>query len=142
MLNLPSDTLLRVKRPLYGIPKAKLHWYRTYNNHQKKSLSFLLTINDPFFLYTNQAICTLSSNDFIMRGPTCHQTDDTARSGNNAYIQMEAKMASRFGCKSATVLKSGKSVIFNSAEIGFDGTSYFISQRDHLNKLKLVDENN
>lgn len=49
-------------------------------------------------------------------------------------------MATKFDCKRVTVLKSDKKVIFNGAEIGFDSISYFISQSDHLYKLKLIDE--
>src|SRR6185312_14383800 len=34
-LGVADGSLLKVLRPLYGIPKAAIHWWRTYSNHYK-----------------------------------------------------------------------------------------------------------
>lgn len=73
-------------------------------------------------------------------GPACLQTDDTARAGNSAYTQVEAKMASRFDGKPPTVLEGGKKVLYSAVEIDFNGARYKILQLDYLNKHKPVVE--
>ena len=37
-LRLSKDSLLRVVKPLYGVPEAGNHWFRTYHDHHTQEL--------------------------------------------------------------------------------------------------------
>jgi len=37
-LGLSKDSLLRVVKPLYGVPEAGNHWFRTYHDHHTQEL--------------------------------------------------------------------------------------------------------
>ncbi|KAI0994749.1 hypothetical protein K3495_g13433 [Podosphaera aphanis] len=55
-LGLPADTLLKVLRPLYGVPEAGTHWFRTYHNHHVQKLDLKYSSYDPCLLFNRDAI--------------------------------------------------------------------------------------
>lgn len=142
-LNFPSETLLQVQKPLYGIPEAGLHWFRTYHNHHKFQLYLQPAAHDQCFLYTKRGMASLSLADqSTARGYTCLQTDDTASGGNSQFVALESKMSSRFASKSPILLKEGSHVLFNGARVSLSGGIYTISQPDHVSKLECIPEQN
>jgi hypothetical protein len=38
-LNLTDDLVLKVVKPLYGIPEARNHWFKTYHSHHLNELA-------------------------------------------------------------------------------------------------------
>lgn len=58
-LNLPIDTVLKVVRPLYGIPESELHWYLTYLDHHTVRLKMKRTTIDPCMLVKHDIDGTL-----------------------------------------------------------------------------------
>jgi hypothetical protein len=58
-LDLRQGNILRVLRPLYNVPKAGTHWYRTYHAHYINKLKLLTSAYDPCLLYNNNAVVAL-----------------------------------------------------------------------------------
>lgn len=65
---LPEDSVLKVIKPLYGIPEAGLHWYLTYMDHHKHQLGMNKSYIDPCMLI-------LKGTDGI-KGPVILQFED------------------------------------------------------------------
>ena len=55
-LRVLEGTILKVVRPLYGIPKAGNHWFKTYYNYYIKELNISQSIYNPYLLYLNNLI--------------------------------------------------------------------------------------
>ena len=53
-LGIDKDSVLKVIRPLYGIPEAGAHWFGTYHTHHLKNLSMTPSTYDPCLLYTDK----------------------------------------------------------------------------------------
>ncbi len=68
-LGLPNTTVLKVIKPLYGIPEAGAHWYKTYHAHHIQNLTMLESSYDSCLLWVNSP-----SMGFGVVGL---QTDDT-----------------------------------------------------------------
>ena len=68
-LRLHSDAILKIIKPLYGVPEAGNHWFNTYHFHHCQKLSMRQSTYDPYLLYTES-----SSSGFGIVGL---QTDDT-----------------------------------------------------------------
>ena len=49
---LPPNMIFRVVKPLYGVPKAGIHWYGTYSTHHREKLSIDTSTFDPCLLVT------------------------------------------------------------------------------------------
>ena len=69
-MNVPEGYLLRVCRPLYGIPEAGTHWFHTYHKYHTTALAMTPSTFDPCLLFTG------SSDGF---GMVRLQTDDSLR---------------------------------------------------------------
>ena len=68
-LGLDSNAILKIMKPLYGVPKAGNHWFNTYHFHHCEKLSMTQSIYNPCLLYTENS----SSTRFGIVGL---QTDD------------------------------------------------------------------
>ena len=68
-LGLQSDSILKIIKPLYGVPKAGNHWFNTYHRHHLEKLSMTQSTYNLCLLYTNNNSC-----GFRIVGL---QTDDT-----------------------------------------------------------------
>src|SRR5690242_2002347 len=67
-LGIPKGTVVKVIKPLYGVPEAGNHWFKTYHGHHVKELDMSQSTYDP---------CLLGSNDQQAFGVVALQTDDT-----------------------------------------------------------------
>ena len=56
---LPKDTILKVEKPLYGVPEAGNHWFMIYYNHHIDKLGLTTSIYDPCLLYRDDAVVGL-----------------------------------------------------------------------------------
>ncbi|TAQ87858.1 hypothetical protein B7494_g3834 [Chlorociboria aeruginascens] len=52
-LKLANRTILKVIKPLYGVPEAGNHWFKTYYQHHVDELQMTQSTYDPCLLYTN-----------------------------------------------------------------------------------------
>ena len=53
-LRIGKGSILRVVKPLYGVPEARNHWFKTYHNHYVNELSMNQSTYDPCLLYSNK----------------------------------------------------------------------------------------
>src|SRR6266702_1493421 len=69
-LRVLKGTILKVVRPLYGIPKAGNHWFKTYYNYYIKELNINQSTYNPYLLHlnnpTNFRIVGLQTNNTLL----------------------------------------------------------------------------
>lgn len=76
-----GDWILKVLKPLYGIPEAGNHWFGTYHGHHTKELGMEVSTYDPCLLF-----CGEMGPDFALLGL---QTDDTLFGAGEKFAQKE-----------------------------------------------------
>jgi hypothetical protein len=112
-MNVPEGYLLRVCRPLYGIPEAGTHWFHTYHKHHTTALAMTSSTFDPCLLFTD------SSDGFGMVGL---QTDDSLMAGDDAFYSKEetALKTAKFLAKPRENLTADHRLNFNGYVLTFD----------------------
>ena len=144
-LELPPGKILKALRPLYSLPEAALHWWKTYHGHHKDKLEMIDTAYDPCLLHTPGALAYVKrrSNDANKdieqaKGVVCLQTDDTLNIGNQSFEGREEEGISRFRTKPKQYLKDDTPTRFNGATITLNGEGIDICQPNQARKVKLV----
>jgi hypothetical protein len=79
-LGLGEDSVLQVLKPLYGVPEAGNHWFKTYHSHHVKQLNMDQSTYDP---------CLLQSNEPF--GVVGLQTDDTLFLADDPFAEAEER---------------------------------------------------
>ena len=77
----PTNTVMVVIKPLYGIAEAGAYWWSTYNKHHKETLCMVTSTYDPCLL-----ISKAGSDCFSIVGM---QTDDTLGLSDKAFADLE-----------------------------------------------------
>lgn len=123
-----GDNLLQVIRPLYGIPEAGTHWFRTYHAHHTEKLHLTVSSFDPCLMFSKMAVVGL-------------QTDDSLFSAIPAYFDLEEKerLAANFPAKPVVILQNGKDLPFNGAVISQQDEILKLSQPKQCSKIALID---
>ena len=144
-LELPPGKILKVLRPLYGLPEAALHWWKAYHGRHKDKLEMIDTAYDPCLLHTPGALAHVKrrSNDANKdiekaQGIVCLQTDDTLNVGNQAFEDREEEGISRFRPKPKQYLKDNTPTRFKGATVTLNGEGIDICQPEQARKVKLV----
>jgi len=132
-LNVDDGTVLRVVKPLYGIPEAGNHWFKTYHNHHVKELSMNQSTYDPCLLYSTKPM-----------GIVGLQTDDTLILGDDKFIDIEQTqlLKAGFPAKEREQLSIENTLKFNGGIIRLsnDG-SVTLSQERQCTNLTLISGN-
>lgn len=76
----PFD-ILKIVKPLYGIPEAGTHWYGTYHGHHEKKLHMENSTYDPCLLITK--------DKNVPFGVVGLQTDDTLILADSEFMKRE-----------------------------------------------------
>jgi hypothetical protein len=129
-LNLQDDSVLKVVKPLYGVPEAGNHWFKTYHSHHIKNLQMQQSTYDPCLLY--------STDPFGVVGL---QTDDTLFIGDNAFAGMEQEQLEKAGflAKDRDALTSTSSIKFNGGIIQLEANNTIsLSQERQCANLRLI----
>eukprot|EP00171_Calliarthron_tuberculosum_P022597 IDg22597t1 len=103
--------ILRVHRPLYGIPEAGIHWFNTYHRYHTSVLGMISSSHDLCLLYTKHALSRDSRDK--PAAITCLQTDDTLTLANTKFVHLEQRESTRFRSKPASALAEGVPLKFN-----------------------------
>ena len=53
-MGLPDGSILRVVKPLYGVPEAGNHWFKTYHDHHTHNLDMVQSTYDPCLLHSTE----------------------------------------------------------------------------------------
>jgi hypothetical protein len=70
--------ILKVLKPLYGVPEAENHWFKTYYAHHVKNLNMTQSTYDLCLLYSNKPF-----------GIVGLQTDDTLFLADKTFADTE-----------------------------------------------------
>ena len=85
-LQLKDSEILKVIKPLYGVPEAGNHWFKTYYSYHVKELSMTQSIYDPCLLYSN-----------LPFGLVGLQTDDTLFACDSDFASQEEAQLKKAG---------------------------------------------
>lgn len=126
-MGLPEGYVLKVVKPLYGIPESGLHWYLTYLNHHLQTLGMKRSKVDPCVLYrrTGQKL----------EGIIVLQVDDSLGAGMETFLNEESQASKAFRCKERTPVNETP-VVFNGISIRKEGHAYTMTQSEKIDKLK------
>ena len=108
ILGASNDCILKVVKPLYGVPEAGNHWFATYHKHHLEKLGMKQSTYDSCLLNT--------VNPFGVVGL---QTDDTLilASNESATVENDAFIAAKIMGKDREKLTSSTPLKFNGTRI-------------------------
>lgn len=126
-LNLPKEKVLKVVKPLYGIPESGLHWYLTYMEHHTDRLGMSRSRADP---------CLLFRHDFDrLSAMVILQVDDSLIAGSQIFLTDEDSASKAFLSKPRQRI-GRKAICFNGLEIcEKEGGTLSINQRRKIDGL-------
>jgi hypothetical protein len=107
-IGLKEGEILRVVKPLYGVPEAGNHWFKTYHSYHVNQLSMEQSTYNPYLLFSNDpfSIIRLQTNDTLfVRDPKFAEQEQ---------IQLQK---AGFLAKEREYLSTAKSIKFNSGII-------------------------
>ncbi len=134
-LKLSSDIVLKVIKPLYGIPEAGNHWFNTYHNHHTQKLKMQVSTFDPCLLST----CGKGKGIGIIG----LQTDDTIILADDEFAATEEEELQRAGftAKAREQLTASNPLRFNGGEIKLhENGSITLAQPRQCQNLQSVSE--
>ena len=117
-------------KPLYSVPEARNHWFKTYHNHYVKGLLIDQSTYDPCLLYSNHPFGVIGM-----------QTDDTLILRDSEFIEKEQIQLQKAGflAKDREQLSLGNDLKFNGGAIHLqDDGSLTLTQERQCQNLKLV----
>lgn len=129
-LQLKDGLILKVIKPLYGVPEAGNHWFNTYHRYHVQKLQMKESTYDPCLLYTN-------TNGFGVVGL---QTDDTLFLADNTFAASEETnlKKAKFMAKDREVLTCDTPIKFNGGQIRLENDSIVLTQERQCQNLRLV----
>ncbi len=128
-MQVPSGQVVKVVKPLYGVPESPMHWYTTYVEHNKTKLGMKQIPIDPCLMFSRTA--------GKLSGILALQVDDTLVAGNEEFREKEEEYSSEFPNKGATSV--GKEPVrFNGIDITSDNGTISIAQKDYLESIPKI----
>jgi hypothetical protein len=129
----PPNTIMVVRKPLYGIPKAGTHWWATYHKHHKEKLAIATSTYDP---------CLLITTTDKAFGVVGMQTDDTLILGSKEFDALEEDelTKAKFSAKPKELLSENNPLIFNGCILTQKegDVAVEIQQKEQGKKLKPI----
>lgn len=128
-LGIMEDTILKVVKPLYGVPEAGNHWFKTYHSHHIEQLRMDQSTYDPCLLY--------SPTRFGLVGL---QTDDTLFLADDDFAtleQLELEKA-QFLAKDREELTEKHPLKFNGGVIRLNNRVLTLTQEKQCGNLTTV----
>ncbi len=130
-LGLQEGAILRVVKPLYGVPEAGNHWFKTYHSHHVKELSMDQSTYDPCLLFSVEPF-----------GIVGLQTDDTLFLGDAKFAEQEQEQLQKagFSAKERECLTPTKNLKFNGGVIQLQNDGITLTQERQCGNLKPVSD--
>ena len=118
-LKLQEGSVLNIVKPLYGVPEAGNHWFKTYHNHHTEKLDMLQSTYDP---------CLLTSKNGV--GIIGLQTDDTLILADEDFAIAEEIQLNKAGfqAKERQQLEADTPVKFNGGTVTYEPFSKGVTQ--------------
>ncbi|CEJ95277.1 Putative Polyprotein [[Torrubiella] hemipterigena] len=130
----PTGTIMRVIKPLYGIPEAGTHWWATYSRHHLDKLGMVMSTFDPCLLISN-------TDKFGVIGM---QTDDTLGLSDRGFYDLEDEELKKanFAAKPREILGIENPLTFNGCRlhVDVDGVITMV-QKGQAQKLGIPSDN-
>lgn len=128
-LGLGEDSVLKVLRPLYGVPEAGNHWFKTYHSHHINQLNMDQSTYDP---------CLLQSNEPF--GIVGLQTDDTLFLADDSFAEAEQQELSKakFLAKEREQLTAATPLQFNGGLIRLVPDGITLTQERQCENLSTI----
>lgn len=128
-LGLEEGSILKVLKPLYGVPEAGNHWFRTYHAHHKEHLRMEESTYDP---------CLLQSNEPF--GVVGLQTDDTLFLADEGFagLEQEELHKASFLAKEREELTAETPLKFNGGLIQLTPDGITLTQERQCNNLSTI----
>jgi hypothetical protein len=132
-LGLKPGFVVKVIRPLYGVPEAGNHWYKTYLAHHTDELSMQQSTYDPCLLFSTKPF-----------GVVGLQTDDTLFVGDEAFVEMEQEKLAKANlmAKEREQLTPAHDLKFNGGIIKSCDNTITLTQERQCRNLKIVNNKN
>ena len=129
---LQSDSVLKVIKPLYGVPEAGAHWFNTYHTHHLEKLSMSESTYDSCLLWANS-----STTGFGVVGL---QIDDTLILADDIFAAAEAEQLkeAKLLAKDREKLTAATPIKFNGGYIRQEADSILLNQERQCKSLRLV----
>ncbi|KAI9036662.1 uncharacterized protein KD926_001616 [Aspergillus affinis] len=136
-LGLTSNTVMRVIKPLYGIPEAENYWFRTYHSHHLEHLRMSQSTFDPCLLYTMDSPNSRESTGFGIVGL---QTDDTLILADATFAESEEieLQKAQFLAKDREKLTIEKPLKFNGSMVKLEPDRITLTQEIQCIKLSPI----
>ena len=130
-MGLESGNILQVVLPLYGIPEAGTHWFKTYHDHHTIKLHMISSTFDPCLLYNNHSTAIIGL-----------QTDDTLIAADNAFMVLEQEELekAKFLAKPYEALKTDGHLEFNGLKITLLPDGLQITQEKQASNIMELDQ--
>jgi hypothetical protein len=131
-LDLQPGSILRVLKPLYGIPEAGNHWFNTYHRYHTDNLGLTQSTFDPCLLFTD------SLKGFAIVGL---QTDDTLILADTKFATHEEKELQKikFMAKNREKLTHLSALSFNGSKVKLEpDNTITLTQERQCHNLNLV----
>ena len=132
LLGATSDCILKVVKPLYGVPEAGNHWFATYHGHHVNRLGMVQSTYDPCLFYKSEPL-----------GIVGLQTDDTLILADDAFAEAEedAIRSAKIMTKARDHLTSTKPIKFNSIRIELEANGDLTLRQDtHVGGINIVNK--
>jgi len=128
-LGIPKGTVVKVEKPLYGIPEAGNHWFGTYHGHHIRELGMEQSTYDP---------CLLNSHNPF--GIVALQTDDTLFLADTDFAELEQnKLAkAKFTAKDRDRLTINNPLKFNGCIIRQFTDHITVTQESQCKNLAVI----
>ena len=129
-LDFGNGAILKIIKPLYGVPEAGAHWFNTYHKHHTKKLLMAQSTYDSCLLHTN-------TNGFGIVGL---QTDDTLMLADRKFAAVEEQElnAAKLLAKDREKLTESHLIKFNGGYIRLQADSIHLTQENQCKCLKPV----
>lgn len=112
-----SDNVLKVIKPLYGVPEAGNHWFATYHSHHIDKLEMKQSTYDLYLLYKSEP----------QLGIIGLQTDDTLILAEKSFADAEEDAIKR-----AKLISKDRDHLTINRPIKFNGTTIHIDSYSNL----------
>lgn len=137
VLKIPSNLIISLERPLYGVCKARACWCNMYHNHHLCRLFMKFAIHDRCFAYTLH-FCIIDAYAATPHAITGLLSDDTLTICNNAFLKLEVTESSTLSWKPHEEISSETPLRFISATKSAFGACYTLYHYCQLEIMTLL----
>ena len=129
LLGAKSDCIVKVMKPLYGVPEAGNHWFAIYHTHHKEKLGMTKSTYDSCLFFRSEPL-----------GIVGMQIDDILILADNnfASTKEEAIKSAKIITKDREYLTSAHPLKFNSAQIKLDSNGIVLTKKSYIGGILLV----